>query len=226
MKSFALHLAVCSAVSLLSCNVFADEPASTATTYLVEAKIISADAKALAKNMITLTADRLTVATNGPWSAGGNVNKANVWLTRLEKTKGVDILSAPRIVTLADVEAKITIGQNVAYMEPVTNDLYRLTTLPDDRQPGVQLTITVHPGAPAASVRTDVKFVYNLLKEMTVLPGTEFKIGPPVMEHRAIETSVQSGLGDWIALGGMQSAWRVQDNRQEQLLVLLRVTRP
>ena len=232
--------------------------APTGTLYEIEAKVISVPAGALGTNTLTVTADSITVSTGGAWKVGGNATTAGEGLLkRLESLPGVDLLSAPRVVTPAGQEAKIVIGQQIAYLAPVTNTLYRvrqhrfsddqveaisnglyrMQALDDEQNPGISIAVTVKPTG-TSDVKADVKFHYNLLTEMTPLPGTKLKMGTPVIQSRKIHSTIVTKLGNWVMIGGAQevvSQVRVQDRffifsntrdmlRQENILVFLRVT--
>lgn len=234
-----LSLALCAA------NLSAKEltAAPTGTQYMIEAKVLSVAAGSLGSNDMAITADSLTMSTNGQWNTGGRVDAAGALLARLEKTTGIDVLSAPKVVTLAGQEATIQIVREIAYMVPetnalyrvrhhwlsedsveaISNGLYRMQALDENLNPGISLTITT-TAASGDAIRTDVKFRYNLLVEMSRLPGTKIATGEPVIESRMINTTVVSAPGNWIALGGMQKVRREDDNREENILVFLRVT--
>jgi len=232
--------------------------APTGTLYEIEAKVISVPAGALGTNTLTVTADSITVSTSGVWNVGGTATTAGVGLLKkLEILPGTDILSAPRVVTHAGQEAKIEIGRQISYMVPVTNTLYRvrqhrfsddqveaisnglyrMQALDDEQSPGISIAVTVKP-AGTSDAKVDVKFRYNLLVEMTPLPGTKIKMGAPVIQSRKIDSTIVTELGNWVALGGAQevrSKVRVQNRffifsntrdmlREENILVFLRVT--
>ena len=232
--------------------------APTGKQYEVEAKVISVPAGALGTNTLTLTADSMTVSTSGVWNVGGNATTSGEGLLKkLESLPGVDLLSSPRVVTLAGQEAKIEIGRQIAYMVPVTNTLYRvrqhrfsddqveaisnglyrMQALDDEQSPGISIAVTVKP-AGTSDAKVDVKFRYNLLVEMTPLPGTKIKMGAPVIQSRKIDATIVTKLGNWVAIGGAQkvlSKVRVEDRffifsntrdmlQEEIILVFLRVT--
>ena len=239
MKCAALFAA--SVVGLASTAWAAPEP--TNRQYLVEAKILSLPDMAGHSNL-TLTADALTYATNGSWQVGGGTSSAGPLLAELEKDRGVDVLSAPKVCVLANQEATIEICQDVAYFVPetntlyqvrrgwltgserieaVTNGLFRRTVLEGRKSPGVHLTCMVDP-VDAARVRLKTEFTYNLLVETTTLPGTKLKAGAPVIESREIRTAVEMRHGEWVAIGGSQRVRRESDGRKESIIVFLRVT--
>ena len=228
-----------------------EDVAPTGTLYEIEAKVISVPADAL--RMSTMTG-----STSVVWNVGGHATAAGEGLLKkLESLTGSDLLSAPRIVTHAGQEAKIEIGRQISYMVPVTNTLYRvrqhrfsddqveaisnglyrMQALDDEQSPGISIAVTVkHAGTSDAKV--DVKFRYNLLVEMTPLPGTKIEMGAPVIQSRKIDSTIVTKLGEWVALGGAQkvvSKVRIQDRffifsntrdmlREENILVFLRVT--
>ena len=232
--------------------------APTGAQYLIEAKVISVPAGVLGTNTLTVTADSITVSTSGVWKVGGNATTpVEGLLKKLETLPRSDMLSSPRVVTLAGQEAKIEIGRQIAYMVPVTNTLYRvrqhwfaddqveaistglyrMQALDDEQRPGISLAVTVKP-AGTSVVKVDVKFRYNLLVEMTPLPGTKIKMGAPVIQSRKLKSSIETELGNWVALGSaqeVQSKVRVEDRffifsntrdilRVENIFVFLRVT--
>lgn len=212
-------------LALCATTLFAKEAtvAPTGTMYMIETKILSLSAGALASNDLAIISDSLTMSTNGDWSAGGKVSAAGDPLARLEKTAGVDVLSAPQIVTLAGQEATIQIVREIAYLvqetnvlyrvrrhwfsedsvEAISNSLYRMQALASELNPGITLTITPTPTG-NGTVKTDVNFRYNLLTEMTSLADSKIKMGQPLIESRKISTSVVTKPGDWVVLGGAQ----------------------
>jgi type II secretory pathway component GspD/PulD (secretin) len=253
-RSLFLLPALCATLSLaLDAAV-----APSDTLYEIEAKVISFPAGALGTNTLTVTSDSTTVSTSGVWTVGGNVTPTGEGLLkRLESLPGVDLLSAPRVVTRAGQEAKISIGRQIAYLVPVTNTLYRvrqhrfsddqveafsnglyrMQALDEEQNPGISIAVTVAP-AGTSGVKTDVKFRYNLLAEMSPLPGTRIRMGAPVIQSRKIDSTIVAKLGDWAALGGAQRVFNkvlVQDRFfvfsntretqvEENIMVFLRVT--
>jgi hypothetical protein len=249
-----LILALCVTLSLAKDA----DGAPTGTLYVIEAKVISVPAGALGTNTMTLTADSTTVTTSGVWNAGGNATTSvEGLLKKLETLPGSDMLSSPRVATHAGQEAKIEIGRQITYMVPVTNTLYRvrqhrfsddqveaisnglyrMQALDDEKNPGISIAVTVKP-AGTSDAKVDVKFRYNLLVEMTPLPGTKIRMGTPVIQSRKIDSTIVTKLGNWVAIGGAQevlSKVRVRDRffifsntrdmlREEKILVFLRVT--
>ncbi len=232
------------ALCLQSALANAADVAPTGTQYLIETKIISAPTSALGSNALTIISDAMKFSSNGQWSVVGTVLASGDWLKKLETMDGVDLLSAPRMTVRAGTDAKIEIVRQIAYMEPETNVIYRVQrhwfsgtaymetmsnglyrpkALEDDLNPGIQVEVNA---TPSGAVNTDVKlgFTYNLLVEMSELPGTHMKAGKPVIESRKFNTAVTVKLGDWIAIGGAQKVRREEDKREENIIVFLRVT--
>jgi type II secretory pathway component GspD/PulD (secretin) len=255
------RILICLTSLCIPCTVaLAADPAPTGTTYKVEVKVLSVAAGELRTNSAMVTADALTMGANGQWSLQGRTYSPGGLLEKLEKADGVDVLSAPQIVTRAGQEARVEIIRQVAYMVPetnvlyrvrghwfsddtveaISNGLYRMETLDEELNPGISVTITVTP-ADGDAVNSNVKFRYNLLAEMTALPGTEIKMGRPLIESRKIETSIAAKQGEWLVFGGAQKVLNkatIRDahpilplisstkriTREEDLLVFLRVT--
>lgn len=201
----------------------AAEVAPTGTQYKIETKIVSVPA-GMASNSVALTADRVTFQSNGTWTAGGSAKAIGDWVEDLARRKDVDVLSAPQVTTLAGQEATIQIMQALSYMVPTSNGLYRTEVLDGKRAPGVHLTLRCTT-VDEDSVRTEVDFLYNLLIRMTRLPDTTLQVGAPEMDSRTFKTTVTTTLGEWTLFGGSQRVQREADDEQENIIVLMRVTK-
>lgn len=191
--------------------------------YMIEAKILSIDSD----EKIELAGDKLTVSTNGPWNMLMQPGRsADEWVTKLEKRKGVDLLSAPKVVTMANQEATIEISQAVRYLVPLSNDLYRAETLDPEQNPGIRLTVTPRVGAkPEEEVGLKIHFRSNLIEEMGALEGFTARLGKPVISSREMRTELEAPLGGWIVVGG-NAVKKVNDDKEDQdmLILLLRAT--
>lgn len=212
---------------LLSCalavGTLAAEVAPTGTQYKIDTKIVSVPA-AMASNHFALTADSMTVQSNGTWNVGGSAKAIGDWVADLARRKDVDVLSAPSVTTLDGQEATIQVMQALSYMVPTSNGLYRTEVLDGKRAPGIHLTLRCTT-IDQDSVRTEVEFIYNLLIRMTRLPDTTLQVGAPEMDSRNLKTTLSTRLGDWLLIGGSQRVQREADDEQENIIVLLRVTK-
>ena len=199
-------------------------PADTGTTYMIEAKILSIDAE----KKIELQGDRMTYSTNGGWNMLMQAGKsADAWISKLEKQDGVDLLSAPKVVTRDGQEATIQISQALRYLEVVSNDLYRAVALPESENPGVFLTVTPTSGRePTKTAHVKLSLRSNLIEEMGELPGFPgHRLGKPVLSSRSIRTELEAPIDGWVVVGG-NTLKRVEQDRSDVLVVVLRVSTP
>lgn len=232
---------------LLSCALpaFADEGADTNRSYLVELKVVSAPAGALGSNDFAVTADAITVSSNGQWRLAGQVSDASTLLERLSReTVRAEVLSAPMVVVRSGHDAEVRVEQEIAFLAPETgtlyrihrswlpgraprleavrSGLYRMAVLDEKLNPGVAVTLNAVP-AVGGAIAVDLTFRYNLLVNQPGRIGPGALVEPPQIDSRQIATRVVARPGQWAMLGGMPQVERAQDRARESILIFLRV---
>lgn len=220
------HLIAFTAAALLglTTNSLRAEPVATGITYQIEVKILSVEGD----EKLVLQGDQMTYSTNGGWNMLLQPGKsADAWIQKLEKQKGVDILSAPHVVTHEGKEATIDISQAVSYLEVVSNGLYRAVALPPEQNPGVHLSVTPTPGAePTKTARLQFSLRCTVIEEMAELPGfPSHRLGTPVLSSRSIQTMLEAPIDGWVVVGG-NTLKRVDQGSSDVLIVVLRVSKP
>jgi len=128
-------------------------------------------------------------------------------LTAIESTSEANILSTPSLMTLDNNEAQIVVGQEV----PFVTGSYTSTGSSGGSNPGdpfqtierenVGITLKVTP-----HVNEGSQITLDIMQEVSGLVGTTVDSNTPIVTNeRKIETSVITGDGETIILGGLMS---------------------
>lgn len=221
MRTPSIHLIA--AVVLLASLARADVP----KIYTLEAKFIAmttngvieitSDAAKASKDSICL-GPNLKVQLDGRTvikTQGGTVDFDSTF-------RGLDVLSAPRVATLAGREAAIMVGtEPPEYFVPTKEGTYRLEKM--NEGPGVSMKCTIEPvGAEPRRVMLDLECRMVELGGREALPGVTLPVGPPVMRAREVNTKVSVQLEDWICIGGLGPTGGAGPS--DGLVILVRVT--
>ncbi|MCC6353238.1 MAG: hypothetical protein IT577_05090 [Verrucomicrobiae bacterium] len=218
-----MKISVIAALALVPFLARAQQP----TLYTLEAKFIqmptngvieiSSDAASAAKDAACL-GPNVTVRLGGKTvirTKGGSVD--------IDATfRGLDVLSTPKVVTMAGREAMVMIGaEPPEYFVPAKDGNYRLEKA--DEQPGTTMRCTMQPvaGAPR-QVLLDLECRVVEMEGRQDLPGVKLPVGPPIMRKREVKTKVSVQLGDWLCVGGLGQSPGA--GPAHDLLVLVRVT--
>lgn len=124
-------------------------------------------------------------------------------ISALSAKTAVEVVSAPKILTLDNHEAKLSVGDDV----PITTQAEQSTVASGSpvlnsvsyRSTGVILTVTPRIGG-------DNRITLDVSQEVsTVAPTTTSSINSPTIQERKVSTSLVMGNGGVVALGGMIS---------------------
>jgi general secretion pathway protein D len=135
-------------------------------------------------------------------------------ITALETNREANILSTPSLMTLDNNEAQIVVGQEVPFVTGSYTSTGSSGSNPGDpfqtverENVGITLKVTPH-------VNEGGQITLDISQEVSGLVGNASEIadGPIVTNERKIETSVATGDGETIVLGGL-----MRDEIQESI---------
>lgn len=135
-------------------------------------------------------------------------------ISALEKNQEANILSTPSLMTLDNNEAQIIVGQEVPFVTGSYTSTGSSSSNPGDpfqtverENVGITLKVTPH-------VNDGGQITLDILQEVSGLVGNASEIadGPIVTNERKIETTVATGDGETIVLGGL-----IRDEIQESV---------
>jgi general secretion pathway protein D len=157
----------------------------------------------------------LSLATGGIWGGVNydpNGTSFAAIISALETNNEANILSTPSIMTLDNNEAQIVVGQEVPFVTGSYTSTGSSGSNPGDpfqtverENVGITLKVTPH-------VNDGGQITLDILQEVSGLVGSASDIsdGPIVTNERKIQTSVSTGDGETIVLGGL-----IRDEVQE-----------
>ena len=157
--------------------------------------------------------------TGGVWGASDyNVNGTSfaAILNALENNANANILSTPSLMTLDNNEASIIVGQEVPFVTgsytstgSTTGDSTSTVGNPfqtiNRENVGITLKVTPH-------VNKGDKITLKILQEVSGLTKSDVSTADVVTNERKIETTVTTGNGEVIVLGGL-----IKDDVQESV---------
>lgn len=128
-------------------------------------------------------------------------------LHTLETRSNVKVYSTPSITTADNVQAKISIGQDIPFVsseEDTSNGNYRRTV--DFKNVSIALTVTPHVNETSSLIALDV------LQTINELIGNDPELNSPIIANRQAQTSVMVNDGQTIVIGGI-----IKENRERAL---------
>jgi general secretion pathway protein D len=141
---------------------------------------------------------------------GQSIPSFGVALQALERTKDANIISRPSLLTMDNVKALISVGQQIVYQTQGLSALTNGTSTPSvlatySRQP-VALTIELTPHLNESdAIRLEINGNIEDVADVTTTPGG------PTTNQRKIQTAVVVHDGEPIVLGGLTK----ETDRQE-----------
>jgi type II secretory pathway component GspD/PulD (secretin) len=155
-----------------------------------------------------LAAANFPVATNGKglnWAFGDVVSifgqsfNLAAQIQALEDRNLVEILANPRVVTLINIQAKISIIQKIPYTEAVTGVSGATTTEVEFDDAGVEISVT-----PIITANGFVRM--NLTTSQKIFRGRvgQGPLDPPLIDNRDANTNVIVKGGDTVMIGGLR----------------------
>jgi len=230
--------------SLLLCCLptMAQEPAQQ---YLIESYIIAIPADVGRECLVKGGEGEFTLRGNGngvnAFSEIKSLECAGMTLTLAEDGLGgkllwngelnppedsvIELISAPRVGTLAGQKASITSGSTLQYFSREEDGCYKLRFSIPDESPGLVLSYTPEPaGCDADSRLVDVYMTMTLraLEGREKLKGTGLDVGRPIIGIYQTATTLKLALDQWHLASGHQ-ATTCAGEEGDFLLVLLRV---
>jgi len=117
----------------------------------------------------------------------------------LEEMKLVEILANPRVVTLSNIPAKISIIERIPYTESVTGVSGATTMAVEFEDAGVEISVT-----PIITANGFVRM--NLTTSQKIFRGRvgDGALDPPLIDHRDANTNVIVKGGDTVMIGGLR----------------------
>jgi general secretion pathway protein D len=152
-----------------------------------------------------LAGGTLSGAALGAFKEVGGTTKVGALLALLDQRTGVNIVSTPTIVTANHHKAKITIGENIPYIQQ-SAVTYQTSTNPqqvntyDYKDVGVSLEMTPHISH-GGLVRMEIDSTYTQVVAGAV--GTS--VNTPTTSKRAEQTVVTIRNGATVVIGGLIS---------------------
>lgn len=132
---------------------------------------------------------------------------------RISQRKGVDLLSAPRVVTLAGLSAQIKVGQEQSFATCFrvveTNGIWEPVFKTVELGIAATVVATPYPNDPArlrGAAEITLSRLVRVSEQTVIPPGNQgaFKMQSPVVETRALTTSFDVDNGKMIVLGGIE----------------------
>ena len=132
-------------------------------------------------------------------------NNVQALLRALQTRSDVKVLSTPTITTADNVQAKISIGQDIPYVSnsTMTSGGNQQNTI-DFRPVAISLTVTPHVNGTSDVIALDVRQVINEIL------GTDPTLNAPIIADREAQTSITVCDGQTIVIGGI-----IQDNKSK-----------
>ena len=132
-------------------------------------------------------------------------NNVQALLRALQTRNDVKVLSTPTITTADNVQAKISIGQDIPYVSnsTMTSGGNQQNTV-DFRTVAISLTVTPHVNGASDVIALDVHQVINEIL------GTDTSLNAPIIADREAQTSISVSDGQTIVIGGI-----IQDNKSK-----------
>ncbi|MEM7392148.1 MAG: LptA/OstA family protein [Verrucomicrobiota bacterium] len=148
--------------------------------------------------------------------------KTNLFET-VNEAGDIDLLSAPRIVTRENQDARIEIKENALEYFQKGSAGYELKHLPEDQRPGLSINMkaTPIPDRPG-NVRLEWNASIVTVTERVPLPGVSLDVGKPLVNKREASSSVDCFDDRWMLLAGMQT---LGDRGEGSLLLFAKVSK-
>lgn len=133
-------------------------------------------------------------------------------------TAGIELLSAPQVVTEEGFEAAIQSGSTVQFLAPVPDGHFKVQTL-DTEGPGVFLKLTPKPRD--GKVEISVALTIVTLAGREKVPGLELEVGRPVLNRMEMSSQMVIAPGRWFLVSGMAMK---RNSHSDLVLLLLQVS--
>jgi len=112
--------------------------------------------------------------------------------------KNFDLLTAPRVTTLANCTAEVRVTQYVQYFEKQRDGSFQLRQMPTNEWVGVAVDYTIKPqNADGNEVAVDAGFKVNWIQSRETITNVFLDVGKPVIVHNTTRVTMTMKTGLW-----------------------------
>lgn len=135
---------------------------------------------------------------------------------------GVEMLAAPRISTMPDQAAEVTVGSTVQFFSKDDDGRWSLNHTAAGESPGLYLTCTPHH-AEDDSVMLDFALRLTVMQDREEIPGLRLDVGRPIVQTSETASTLLLAPDRWALIRGLMFEENGGDGNI--LLLLLKVRR-
>jgi len=136
------------------------------------------------------------------------------------------VLSAPRVTTVAGVQAQIRVVEEPPqYFEKQADGSFQLRQMSDKDSLGITLTVTTMPGTIDETVKLEAQVKYRSIMQREQLPGVSLDVGKPTIRILTHKFTMEVAVGDWILSNLSGFVYPGHENGDQEMLLLVRIRR-
>jgi hypothetical protein len=130
----------------------------------------------------------------------------------------ISVVDCPDLKVIASDDSSVLMVAKSDYLVETNSGLFKLKTLPPERSPGLIMNASL-TSVNKHSVRLKLKLILNVISGRKPLPGTNLKVGEPLIMSNTFNQTLTAALGDWIMTCGYSITEKVNKQRTQLYLI-------